>query len=110
MKVVILARTRMSGTKICAGAMSEAGQSLRLMNANCDYYNNSCPYQVGQVWEMIVKPCERVTAPHLEDVAVINAELVGAEADINGFVLARGKPWLGGIDSIFDGKICFTYN
>jgi hypothetical protein len=108
MKVVILARTKMSGLKICFGGMSETGQSLRLMNDRCDYYSNSCPYQVGEIWDMTVKPCERVEAPHLEDTSVLDAKLIGAEADLRAFILERANPWGGGIDSIFDGKIHFT--
>jgi len=110
MTVVILARTRMSGAKICIGGMSEEGQSFRLMNAQCNYHTNACVYMVGERWHMTLQPCEGLEAPHLEDTAVLKSKLIGIEPNLRGFILHRATPWTGGIDTIFEGKILFTYN
>jgi len=110
MMVVILARTRMSVARICIGGMSVEGQSFRLMDAHCSYFNNRCPFNVGEIWQMELQPCNGLEAPHLEDTAVLRAERIGTQADLRGFVLGRAKPWTGGIESIFDGKILFTNN
>lgn len=108
MRIVVLARTRMYGSKVCIGGMSDAGDNFRLMTAECDYHNKDCPYQVGQIWEMTVRPCEKLEPPHLEDVAVVRAELIGNEDVVRAFVVARVGPWKGGIETIFDSKIRFT--
>jgi hypothetical protein len=50
--VIIVARTRMYGGYVCVGAISEDGESLRLMNSNCDFCRaQDSPYQVGEKWE-----------------------------------------------------------
>lgn len=108
MKINILARTRMHGGRVCIGGMSDDGDSFRLMTANCEYHAGGCPYHVGETWEMDIHPCANLEAPHLEDVAVISATLVGAAPNLRGFILERTEPWTGGIDRIFDGKIRFT--
>jgi Dual OB-containing domain len=108
MKVTILARTRMHGGRVCIGGMSDDGKSFRLMTTTCDYHDSPCPYRVGEVWDMNVGPCANLEAPHLEDVAVLAAVLVGAASNLREFILERTEPWRGGVDCIFDGKIRFT--
>jgi hypothetical protein len=110
MKIVIMARTRMYGGKVCIGGMSHDGGSFRLMNVKSEYHPGTCPYTVGETWEMAVQPCAGLVAPHLEDVAITNARMIGKINDLRNFVLERIKPWEGGIGQIFDGKIRFTGN
>lgn len=108
MRITILARTRMHGSRVCIGGMSDDGRSFRLMTANCDYHDGACPYRVGEVWEMNVQPCPNLEAPHLEDASVLAGTLVGPNPNLREFVLRRSEPWAGGINVIFDGKIRFT--
>lgn len=108
MRITILARTRMGGGRVCVGGMSEAGESFRLMSSVCGYHNKSAPFQVGQAWEIRHHKCEHLEPPHLEDVAIDEAKLIGTTEDLRKFVLERATPWQGGIDKIFDGKLQFT--
>jgi hypothetical protein len=110
MKVVIVARTRMNEGKICIGGISEEAESFRLMDDDCNYHMKACPYEVGEIWDMKVKACKHLEAPHLEDVAVIEAKKLGIEKNLWRFIAERTTPWKGSIESIFDGKIRFTGN
>lgn len=107
--VVIVARTRMYGGRVCIGAMGISGESLRLMNPNCssDRTENS-PYQVGEKWEIICAPCGNRKTPHVEDVAVTKAARLGMVNNLVQFILERATPWTGNIDVLFDGMIQFT--
>lgn len=104
-RVVVVARTRMGGGRVCIGALSEAGENLRLLNATCGYETSLL--QVGQRWEVTFSRCP-ITAPHSEDVAVIDKALVDAVPDTKAFILKTVNPTKGGIGELFDKKIAFT--
>jgi hypothetical protein len=110
-KVLIVARTRMSGEKVCIGALSEEGESLRLLNAACtsDLAYNS-PYKVGEWWRIACELCGSSRPPHVEDVAVSNALKIGDERDLRKYLTTQTKSWQGKIETLFDGKIRFTNN
>jgi len=93
---------------VCIGALSNSGEHLRLMTANCDYHSANCPYVVGEAWDVDVRACPDLKAPHLEDVAILNARRLGVENDLQGFILNRITPWRGSIHVLFDGLIDFT--
>jgi hypothetical protein len=98
------------GGAVCIGALSDPGAHLRLMTNTCGYHSADCPYQVGQAWEVAVRPCPDLRPPHLEDVAIVKARLLGEEEDLRGFILDRVTPWRGSIQVIFDDLIEFTGN
>lgn len=107
--VLIVARTRMYGARVCVGALSDTGESLRLMNPRCesDIGANS-PYKTGEWWKVTCEPCGTLPPPHVEDVAVSASSRVGEEANLTRYLIGATKPWRGPIDSLFDGKIRFT--
>jgi hypothetical protein len=109
--VVIVARTQMHGGRVCVGALSADGESLRLMNTKCgsDRAQNS-PYQIGEQWRIVCAPCGEQKSPHLEDVAVSSAANLGTVKDLVGYISDRAKPWKGPIGALFEGKIQFTQN
>lgn len=107
--VVIVARTKMYGGRVCVGALSDDGEHLRLMNTNCasDFAVNA-PYHIGERWEVTGSPCGERRPPHLEDFMVGDAKLLGKMRDLVHYISQRAKPWKGEIDTLFDGKIQFT--
>src|SRR5438067_12334551 len=73
--VLIVARTRMYGAKVCVGALSDQGESLRLMNQSCESdQGGSVPYRIGQWSEVDCEPCGPPKPPHVEDVSVRSAQ------------------------------------
>ncbi len=107
--VVIVARTRMYGGRVCVGAMSDDGENIRLMNPNCAHdRDENSPYQIGGKWQVTADSCGERKPPHLEDFAVTAAKNLGAVKHLVRYILERAKPWKGNIDVLFDGKIQFT--
>lgn len=107
--VLIVARTRMFGAKVCVGALSEAGENLRLMNLRCDSeVGTISPYRIGEWWEVVCEPCGKLLPPHIEDVAVSASSKVRDQEDLTEYLIGATKPWRGPINSLFDGKIRFT--
>ncbi len=110
-KVVIVARTRMYGTKVCIGTLSEEGENLRLMNRRCESeLGPEAPYRIGEWWRVVCEPCGTLTPPHVEDVAVSKASKIGEQEDLGDYLVSATKPWKGPIDVLFDGRVCFTQN
>jgi len=110
MRVVVVAGTRMHGGTVCIGALSDRGESLRLMTGNCGYHPTDCRYRVGEAWDVAVRACPDLQAPHLDDVAVLEARYLGMENELPAFILGRVTPWRGSIHVLFDGLIEFTTN
>ncbi len=109
--VVIVARTRMYGGRVCVGALSEAGENLRLMNEACSSdRDQDSPYKVGDKWEITCEPCGPRRPPHLEDIAVSKAKNLGRIDALAQYILKRAKPWKGTIETLFEGRIQFTRN
>lgn len=109
--VVVVARTRMYGAKVCVGALSDKGEYLRLMNEACESdIAARVPFRIGEWWEIDCEPCGPQTPPHVEDVAVAKARKVGEEKKLSKYLLSVTKPWKGSMAVLFDGKIKFTRN
>jgi hypothetical protein len=110
-KVLIVARTRMYGARVCIGALSADGENLRLMNLHCESDPGpKAPYRIGEWWRVVCEPCGARTPPHVEDVAVSEASKMGEQEALNEYLVSVTKPWRGPIDVLFDGRICFTRN
>ncbi|MFN0172288.1 MAG: dual OB domain-containing protein [Bryobacteraceae bacterium] len=110
-QVLVVARTRMYGGKVCIGALSDAGENLRLMNQHCDSdLGTKSIYRVGEWWQVECEPCGTKTPPHVEDVSVAVAKKLGLQDNLAQYLNKATKPWKGPIDVLFDGKIRFTGN
>jgi hypothetical protein len=107
-RALIVARTLMQ-RGVCIGALSEAGESLRLLSTDCGYYAADTPFQIGELWDISFERCP-ITPPHVEDIGLIAQTRVGVEPDVIGFILGRVEPCYGSINELFDGHIAFTYN
>src|ERR1700691_2135210 len=109
--VLIVARTKMYGARVCVGALSDQGENLRLMNGNCESdIASRVPFRIGEWWEIDCDPCGARIPPHLEDVSVTNAAKVGEQANLSDYLLTVTNPCRGPIQMLFDGKIQFTRN
>jgi hypothetical protein len=109
--VAIVARTRMYGGRVCVGALSDAGENLRLMNKDCTSdRDQDSPFRIGEEWEITCESCGPKRPPHIEDVFVSNANKRGSLDQLADHILKRASPWKGTIDSLFEGKIQFTRN
>src|SRR5579884_592836 len=108
-QVLIVARTRMGGGRVCVGGLSSSGESLRLVNEQCrsDVAGES-PYKIGEWWKVQCEPCGEQKAPHVEDVAVAAKSKIKMEKDLAAYLLAHTNPWKGSIQALFDSKIRFT--
>lgn len=109
MNVLIVARTRMHIGRVCIGALSEAGENLRLMNQRCESdIGTSSPYKIGEWWTVTCEPCGTLPPPHIEDVAVSASSKVGEQPELARYLIGATNPWRGPIEALFDGKIRFT--
>lgn len=109
--VVIVARTRMYGGRVCVGALSAEGENLRLMNRQCSSdHDQDSPYRIGEEWKITCEPCGLRRPPHIEDVAVSHAKRQARIEDLAGYILKRATPWKGPIETLFEGQIQFTRN
>src|SRR5690554_4046428 len=103
MNVLIVARTKMSGSSRCIGGISEDGKSVRLLTSAGGNWDTRAPFQVGQIWELEYTPVPNVVPPHTEDVVVSEYRFVRTQSNLRAHLLTRLTPWRGGIDQLFGG-------
>lgn len=106
--VFIVARTKMNDGKVCIGAISVYGTSLRLLDANGQHETDGdCPYHVGDIWRITYAANPR-KAPHTEDVNV-KARTKQGETKVpllSAFLEAHNRHvFHGPLDSVYDGML-----
>ena len=72
MRVLIVAKTRMA-KGACIGAITETGESVRLIPFNADPHDGANrEYNVGEIWEITAEPMPETSLipPHIEDIVV----------------------------------------
>ncbi len=72
MRVLIVAKTRM-GSGACIGAITETGESVRLVPLNADPHDGANrEYEVGDIWEITAEPVPETSLipPHNENFVV----------------------------------------
>ncbi len=107
MKVVVVAKTHMGGGA-CIGAISDDGQSVRLIAQDMDGNEHfNLDYQIGDVWEIEGDPPADLKPPHIENVVVQQKHrLREASTDrVTRFIEKVMPPAIGGPDLLYDGLI-----
>ena len=83
MRVLIVAKTRM-GKGACIGAITETGESVRLVPFNADPHDGANrEYNVGDIWEITAEPVPETSLipPHVEDYVVHEKQLIHSRPD-----------------------------
>jgi ATP-dependent DNA helicase RecQ len=103
MKVLIVAKTR-RGVGACIGAITEAGQSVRLIAHDAARNEHAgIEYEVGEVWEVEWNPQADIIPPHVENIVVHHAKRLRVSNRIHETILRFMPPVMGGTENLFDG-------
>ena len=88
MRVLIVAKTRM-GSGACIGAITEKGESVRLIPYNADPHDGANrEYEVGDIWEITGKPETSLIPPHNENIVVNKKQRLRTTKDTKDLVSA----------------------
>lgn len=111
MRVVIIAKTKMRGG-VCIGAIAEStGQSLRLIPMGDHCHPTDTELEVGDVWDLDLRPRPGARAPHVEDHDVLRpGRFVGEIGDLGEWIRARITPWRGERTCLYGGVVEFRGN
>lgn len=109
MNVHVVARTRMSGDRVCVGGIDlDSGRSLRLLGSDRRNLLETNPIRPREIWDLAYSPAPSVEPPHIEDVIVTRGHKVEDVADTRAAILQLVNPWQGTLESIFDGRLDTT--
>ena len=88
MRVLIVAKTRM-GKGACIGAITETGESVRLIPFNADPHDGANrEYEIGDIWEITAEPETPLISPHNENFVVHKKSRLHTTKDMKDLVSA----------------------
>ena len=108
MKVLIVAKTRMGGGA-CIGAITETGESVRLIPFNEDPQDGAnIEYEVGDIWEISAEPVTNLIPPHIENVVVHEKHRLGTANNSIGSIERFMPPKDGHPFGLYEGSLQST--
>jgi hypothetical protein len=110
MRVLVVARTRMAGDRVCVGGIEvDTGRSVRLLGSDGHNLSEEHPIRPREIWEVAHEELRRgLEAPHVEDIVVHRGHKDRDVKDMRASILAIWKPWDCPLDEIFDGRLSVT--
>lgn len=114
-KVLIISKTRKGQQGACVGGIIVPElKSVRLLNTDGTHHKvATTEFQIGQLWEMDLKPPAKFIPPHVENVLIQSKKLINKvdsfESVIDKQELAQ-IVWEGHPQSLFQGCLYWTGN
>lgn len=106
MNVLVVARTRMRGDRVCVGGLEvETGRSVRLLGSDGWSLHEDHPIRPAEIWDLTYEDHPDPTPPHVEDVIVRHGSRLAGVGDMQAELLKLVDPWRGPVESIFDGRL-----
>jgi hypothetical protein len=108
-RILIVARTRMRGNRICIGGhdLDRGFRSVRLLDAEGRHWMDTAPFAVGDLWQVRYRS-KHTHAPHVEDVMVDRYRRLDSARNPLALILAHAQPWTGPPETLFDGTVHAT--
>ena len=110
MKVLIVAKTRMGGGA-CIGAITEDGESVRLIPFNEDPHDGANrEYEIGDIWEISSIPAKSLIPPHNENIVVYEKQHLLNTRELEGTIELLMPPKIGDPTVLYEGLLQSTEN
>ena len=111
MRVLIVAKTRMGGGA-CIGAITETGESVRLIPLNADPHDGANrEYEIGDIWDITGEPETSLIPPHNENFVVNKKSRLHTTKDMKDLVSAIEllmPPKIGNPQELYEGLLKTT--
>lgn len=105
MRVLIVAKTRM-GNGACIGAITEKGESVRLIPFNADVHDGANrEYEIGGIWEISAKPAASVIPPHHENIVVYEKRHLHTVRELESAIELLMPPSIGHPRELYEGLL-----
>ena len=106
-RVLIVAKTRMPNNACVGGLLLNTNRSVRLLTGRGSYQPIDTPFNVGEVWDIAFRTSGELIPPHIENIDVSRARLLGPMPHFLSTLTPRVQPWHGGPSLLFDNLLTF---
>lgn len=106
-RVVIVGKTRMGGGVCIGGIVERTGKPVRLLPIGRPCHPPQVSFEIGEIWEMSLRPRAVLDAPHMEDHDEWSARKIGAAQDLSSFIARVARVQRGEATSLFGGMLRF---
>lgn len=111
MRVVIVGKTRMKGGVCVGGVIEETGESVRLIPEGELCNPTDTEFDVGEVWDLAIRPRANRVPPHVEDHDLTGRRiLVDDVENLDQWIREHCTIWQGSRDTPFGGLLKFREN
>jgi hypothetical protein len=111
MRVVIVGKTKMKGGVCVGGLMEATAKAVRLIPQGASCNPSDTAFEVGEVWDLDIKPRPNATPPHVEDHDILRpGSLVAEIEEFGDWLRKNAKPWHGDRTAPFGGALRFRDN
>jgi len=111
MKVVIVARTRMTAARVCIGAVNfENDTQYRLLTATADNQPPNTEFRIADIWDISGRFSEELIAPHTEDFIVTESRKTGKVDNLARFIRNNFRIITSGPAALFNGYLAASEN
>jgi hypothetical protein len=108
MRVLVAARTRMGGDRVCVGGIdTDSGRGVRLLGRTGNFLSVDHEIRPGELWNVQCTPAPQLRPPHMENVFVTGGRRLDRIADMRAAIVDLLDPWECELDEIFDGRLSF---
>ena len=105
MKVLIVAKTRMGGGA-CIGAITEQGESVRLVPFDADPHDGAnLEYDIGSIWEISSEAATSLIPPHNENIIVVEKEYLLSVRELVSAIELLMPSSRGGPNTLYEGLL-----
>jgi len=108
MNILIIGKSKIGDGVGVHGLVLDTNRIVNLLPHSGAVHKVTTSFNIGQIWDMETAEQKELQPPHLDEVRIKKAALIGQQDHLADFLQERVQPWRGGPHLLFDRHVRFT--